>query len=58
MNRAENVAKELKLEKIDKYLTRVLKADPFYYYLEEKNTIQMSTDSPEWTDFFSDRETM
>lgn len=31
---------------------RVLKADPFYYYSEEENAIQMSIDSPELTDFF------
>ena len=49
---SKNVPKELKIEKNGKYLMRVLKTDPFYYYSEEENAIQMSIDSPELTDFF------
>ena len=44
--------------KNDKYLLRALKADPFYSYFKEENRILMSIDSPEWIDFFINKEKM
>ena len=51
----KDVPKELKN---DKYLLRALKADPFYSYFKEENRILMSIDSPEWIDFFINKEKM
>ena len=41
-----------------KYLLRALKADSFYLYFKEENRSLTSIDSPEWIDFFINKETI
>ena len=54
----EDVPREFKLIKINKYLEKHIRADPIFYYSKEENQIKLSTESLDWGGFFHDKETM
>ena len=41
---------------IDKYLKMHLKSNLFFHYSKEENKILVTIDSPEWGDFFEQRD--
>ena len=54
----EDVPREFKLIKINKYLEKHLRADQIFYYSKEENQIKLSMESLDWGGFFHDKETM
>ena len=53
-----DMLKEFKLLETDKYLETCLKDDPIFFYLREKNRINISIDTIDCGDFFHNKETM
>ena len=56
--RKEDVPKDFKIWKIDKFLEMILWADPIFFYLPQKNCILISIDAVDWGNFSPDKETM
>ena len=54
----KDALKEFELLEIHKYLEMCLKVDQFFFYVKEKNRINISIDAIDWGDFFHNKETM
>ena len=49
---------EFELIKMDHYLEKYLKTDSIFLFSKEDSKIKISIDSPDWDNFFREKETM
>lgn len=49
---------EFELIKMDHYLEKYLKTDPIFLFSKEDSEVKISIDSPDWDNFFREKETM